>query len=175
MDIRDLIARLASSGFADLGGAELSATVPVSDRFLTELARSFLPPAAAVRDVEVVALSGDRLRVRGRLAAASFLPPVGLTASIAQQPLFPARPTLVLQLGSGGAMLSRIGGALGFLRDLPPGVQLDGELLAIDLAEMLARQGQLRLLPLVERLQVTTQEGKLVVHFVARIPQTPDR
>jgi hypothetical protein len=107
------------------------------------------------------------------MGAGSFLPPIGLTLLIAQQPEFPARPTLVLRLGSGGAILSRLGGLLGFLRPLPAGVRVQDDLVAIDLAELLARQGHAALTPLIERLQITTEEGRVIVSLAARVHPTP--
>ena len=173
MDLRELLARLEASGFSDFSGAHLSATVPVSDRLLSEIAGSYMPQPSAVRDLELLALAGDRFRIRARLAAATFLPPVGTTVSIVQQPQFPARPTLVLQLGAGGAMLSRIGGVMGFLRSVPPGVRVEGETIVVDVAELLARRGYLRLLPLIERLNITTEPGRVVVVLAARVPSPP--
>jgi hypothetical protein len=173
MDVREFFRRLESSGFAGLAGAQVSAVIPLSEGLLNEILAEYKPPGPASGGVRIAALSGNRLRVSARMGAGSFLPPIGLTLLIAQQPEFPARPTLVLRLGSGGAILSRLGGLLGFLRSLPAGVRVQDDLVAIDLAELLARQGHAALTPLIERLQITTEEGRVIVSLAARVHPAP--
>src|SRR3954470_24290309 len=77
-----LLRRQIAAGFQDLRGARADVTLPISDRLLNEVLAAALPPAAAIRDVEVRPRAGNRIGVRFRIAAASFLPPINISLLI---------------------------------------------------------------------------------------------
>jgi hypothetical protein len=157
-----LLKRQWETGLSDLRGAHADVTLPISDRLLNEAISEALPASAPVRDLQLASRPGNRIRLRFRVSAASFLPPLNLTVLIERQPELPASPILVLRLETGG-LLSFAGSALRFLEALPPGVRIEEDRIHVDLSTLLAERGLAGLLEFVEQVHVTTIEGALVV------------
>ena len=157
-----LIAGLRASGFSDLRGARADLTLPISDRLLTEALAQALPASAPVRDVEVTSRTANRIGLRFRVAAASFLPPLNVTLTVDEQPRLPASPVLILKLETGG-LLSMAGSALRFLDALPPGLRVVGDRVHVDIGRLLAERGLAELLEYTEHIEVTTRAGAVVV------------
>jgi hypothetical protein len=157
-----LVRRQLEAGFPDLRGARADVTLPISDRLLNEAISEVLPASAPVRDLKLTSRPGNRIRVRCRIAAASFLPPINLTLLIERQPQLPASPILVLKLETAG-LLSFAGSALRFLEALPPGVWIEQDRIHVDLSALLAERGLAGLLEFAEQVHVTTTEGALVI------------
>jgi hypothetical protein len=137
-------------------------TLPISERLLNEVLADALPQAAAIRDVELRPHAGNRLGVRFRIAAASFLPPINITLVIERQPELPDSPTLVLRMERSG-LLSVAGSALRFFDALPPGVMIVDDRIHINVAALLAARGLAELLEYAEQLNVSTTDGSLVL------------
>ena len=161
---------LRATGFRDLGGARLTATVPIGERLLNEVIAGSLPPNGAVREATIHPQPNDRLGVRVKLARPGFLPPVSATLVIERQPELPAAPRLVFRVTGLPALLTLAGQLLPLGSMLPPGVRLEGDLLTVDLAVMLAQHGQRELLDYAERLRVTSEAGRLIVQLDAAVP-----
>lgn len=164
-----LVTRLRATGFSDFKGARADITLPISDRLLNEALAEALPPSAPVRDLELASRAGNRIGLRFKVAAASFLPPLNVTLTIDEQPRLPASPVLVLKLHMGGGLLSMAGSALRFLDALPPGIRLAGDRIHVDIAALLAERGLGELLEYAEHLEVTTTEGAVVVSMRAGV------
>lgn len=162
------VTRLRATGFSDLRGARADITLPMSDRMLNEALAQAMPPSAPVRDLELDSRPGNRIGLRFKVAAASFLPPLSVTLTIDEQPRLPASPVLVLKLEMGG-LLSMAGSALRFLDALPPGIRVAGDRIHVDIAALLAQQGLGELLDYVEHLEVTTAAGAVVVSMRAGV------
>jgi hypothetical protein len=158
-----------SDGFADLAGADVSMTLPVSDRLLSTLIAQRLPRSAPIRDFDLIAHAGDEIAVRVRLAKPAFLPAIQVRLAIVQQAVLPHAPTIVLEMVSQG-MAALAGNALRFVDALPPGVRFDGRRIFVDLAEILRRQNAAELLTYLTDLQVTTTEHRLIVRARLRVP-----
>ncbi len=163
-----LVTRLRATGFSDLRGARADITLPISDRLLNEALAQALPPSAPVRDLELASRPGNRIGLRFKVAAASFLPPLNVTLTIDEQPRLPASPVLVLKLEMGG-LLSMAGSALRFLDALPPGIRVAGDRIHVDIAALLAQRGLGELLEYAEHLEVTTMAGAVVVNMRAGV------
>ena len=163
-----LLMRQRASGFADLRGATADVSIPISDRLLNELVAQALPPSAPVRDIQLTSRPGNRIGVRFRIGAASFLPPVNLTLAIDRQPELPAFPVLILRLQMGG-LLSMAGSALRFLDALPPGITVEQDRIHVNLSILLAERGLAELLQYAEQLHVTTTDGAVVVAVRAAV------
>jgi hypothetical protein len=155
--------RLRSSRFAELQGARLSATIPLPERLLNEIIAAVLPPAAPVRDVSVRPQPGNRLAVRARLAKVDFLPPFTVTLEIERQPQLPDGP-LVLRMLSLPGLIALAGSGLSAAASLPPGIRLDKDRLVIDLRTLLEQRGYGDVVPLVNTLRVTTEEGRVLLN-----------
>jgi hypothetical protein len=165
-----LLESLRASGFRDLTGARVSATIPVSERLLNELVAASLPRSGAVRDATVRPLGQGRIAVRVKLARPDFLPPITATLSIDRQPELPERPVLAFRVTGLPGLLAMAGPLLPIASMLPPGVRLEGDLLTLDLAALLAARGQRELLGYLDRLVVTSEHGRLVVAVDAKVP-----
>ena len=163
-----LFLRQQASGFQDLRGASGSLTLPISARLLNEAIAESLPRTAPIRDLEVKPLNGDRFGVRFRIGTSAFLPPIGLTLSIEQQPVFPDTPVLVLKMERSG-LLTLAGPALRFLDALPPGVRVEHDRIYVDIRRLLEVRGAAQYLQYVNTLNVNTLDGSVVVSIRASI------
>jgi hypothetical protein len=161
--ISELLERLRRSRFEDLRGSQASARIPIAERLLNEVVTTSLPPGGAVREVRVRPRAGNRIDVQVKLARPAFLPALNLTATIERQPDLPQSPELVLRLSSLPGVMSFAGGAAAFFNVLPPGVRMDGDRVAIDIAELARRQGQADAFGFVRRLNVSTTDGAVVL------------
>jgi hypothetical protein len=169
-DLQDLILAQQRAGFPDVVGARVAAFIPVSDRLLNEIIARELPAGAPVSDVSVEALPGNAIAVRARLARAPMLPAIKLTFTIVRQPQLPQDPVLVLRMGS-SALMSLAGPALRFFDALPQGIRADGDLLLVNLRELLAARGADWLLPYLADLEITTGARALLVAFHVRVAE----
>jgi hypothetical protein len=156
---------------AELRGARVSGEVPIPDALLNRLiAEQLAARTAPVTDLVLAPLDGDAIDAHVRLRTA-FVPALRVHLRIESQPSFPDSPVLTLRwsLGALGGALSRFAGpALAFLNVLPPGIRMDGDLIAVDLAALMKSRGLGELLPWVARLRLTTQSGRVVVAFELR-------
>jgi hypothetical protein len=164
-----LLTRLRATGFSDLRGATADLTLPISDRLLNEAIAEALPSSAPVRDLQLTSLTGNKIGVRFKVAAASFLPALKLTLVIERQPELPGSPILVLKLEMGSGLQALAGSALRFLDKLPAGLRVEDDRIHVDLSMLLAERGLGELLEYAERIQVTTIEGAVVVAVRASI------
>jgi hypothetical protein len=164
-----LLTALQASGFEDLRGAEVSATVPVSERLLNELIQESLQRSVPIRDLHVSPREADRFGVRARLGSSSLLPPLTLSVLIDRQPDLPSSAVLVLKLEI-GALMSLAAPLLRFLDALPHGIRLDRDRVYVDLAALLEQRGLGHYLRFVRRLEVHTIAGAVVatVHATVR-------
>ena len=128
----ELLREQQQTGYADVAGALASVTLPLSDRLVSRLVADAMPPGAPVRELDLRASAGNRFSVRVRLARPAFLPPITIHLQIIGQPQFPSDPVFRLRLLSSG-LLSFAGAAMRFLDALPPGIGMDGDIIAVNL------------------------------------------
>jgi hypothetical protein len=163
-----VLSRLRASGFFDLRGAHADVTLPISDRLLNDLIAGALPASAPVRDLQLTSKPGNRIAVRFKVAAASFLPAMKVGLVIEGQPELPASPILVLKLEMGG-LLALAGPATRFLSALPAGIRIVEDRIYVNLATLLAERGLADLLEYAEQVRVTTVDGAVVVDVRAGV------
>lgn len=171
MDSRlvELFSRQQAAGFPGLAGSETRTTIRISTELLNQAIAGSIPADAAVRDVTVAPHAANQIGVRLSLAKPAFLPAANLTLVIERQPQLPADPVLVLHITGGGGLLRFAGPAIAASGKLPPGVRLDGDRVFVDVRTMLQPFGQGALLDCAEQLQVTSEEGALVLLVHARV------
>jgi len=165
-----LLREQQAAGFADLAGARASATIPVSDRLATKLIAARLPSSAAVRDIVLRARAGNTITVGLRLARPALLPRFEITVHIQQQPVLPESPTMVFRVGLPRALAALAGPALRIFDVLPPGVRMHDDLVTVDLPTLLQQYDAAGALDYLERLELTTVDGALLVRIDARLP-----
>ena len=163
-----ILMRQQAAQFEDLGGAEVSATVPISERLLNEIVQESLPRSIPLRDLHVAPQAGDRFVVRARLGSSSLLPPLTLTVLVERQPDLPASPMLVLKLE--GALMALAGPALRFLDALPPGIRFEHDRIYVDIPTMLEQRGLARYLEFIQRVEVHTADGVVLATIRAGVP-----
>src|SRR5829696_7729389 len=134
----ELLQHLRASRFRELAGAHAAAAVPVSEALLNQLIAASLPLHAPVRSVTVLPESGNHLSVR-IVPKVGLLPAITLKLAIEQQPQLPANGLLVLRMVTLGGLFGLASGAVGGL--LPPGVQLQGDRILVDLRRIAAERG----------------------------------
>lgn len=162
--------RQQASGFEDLRGADVSATIPVSERLLNEIIQEVLPRSIPVRDLRVTPQAGDRFVVRGRFGSSPLLPALKLSVRIDRQPDLPSSPVVVLKLDRGG-LLSLAGPALRFFGALPTGIRVEHDRLYVDLAKLLDKRRLGGYLEFIQALEIHTTDGAVVATLRVGIPR----
>ena len=160
--------RQLADGFSDLRGAEAAVTVPVAERLLNEILAESLPRSAAIRDLHVTPLAGDRFTVRARLGSSTLLPPVKLTLAIDRQPDLPAVPILILRIEATGLM-ALAGPVLRLFNAMPEGIRVEHDRIHVDLRALARRYGADSYLDHLDEIRVNTVEGSLVLGIRGRI------
>jgi hypothetical protein len=169
MDFLKLFADQAQHGFPDLAGSEGQAAIRVSERLLNTILADTMRESGRVRELKVSPRAGNHLGVRVVLAKPSFLPPITFDVIIDKQPSLPNDPILGLTLSGIGGLLRFAGPAAGFFKALPPGVQMEGERVFVDLRAALAPHGLSAVLDYLKDVAVGTEDGRLVVVFAAAV------
>jgi hypothetical protein len=163
MDARliGILDRLRASGFAEVKGARASLSIPVSEAMLNELITAALPAGGPLRDLHVRPQAGNRLAVRARASRLDFLPPMTISLQIEGQPLLPDTPLVVRILSMPG--LLSVAGSMLSPNSLPPGIRMERERVLVDVRQLLEAKGFGEIVPLIERLQVSSEEGRLLI------------
>jgi hypothetical protein len=156
-----MLGRLRASGFAEVKGARASLSIPVSEPILNELITAALPPGGPLRDLQVRPQAANRLAVRGRASRLDFLPPMTISLQIEGQPRLPDTPLVVRILSMPG--LLSVAGSLLSPNSLPPGIRLERDRVLVDVRQVLETRGFGEIVPLVERLNVSSEEGRLLI------------
>ena len=165
IELATLLAELRATGFRDLAGARLSASVPVSAALLNRLIAGALAGSGApVRSVDVQPRAGDQIDVVIKVTW-PFVPALTARLTIEQQPAFPASPRLTLRwsfLGAVGALGSRF---VSSLARLPDGISLDADRLVVDIPAAAAQSPAAEFLPYVSALELHTVDDRLLIHL----------
>jgi hypothetical protein len=162
------------AGFADVAGADVSLTLPVSDRLINQMIAERLPRGGVVSAVHVEAMAANQFSVRVRLGQSALLPPIRLGLVVDRQPDLPAFPVIVLRIVSPGIAALAATLVTRFLRALPPWVQSDGARLSFDLLAAAASAGGAEAFGYLRSLTLTTTAGRVIVSIRASVPATPD-
>jgi hypothetical protein len=164
-----ILRQQASAGFPDLAGTDVSATIPVSDRLLTEIIGRMLPASSPIQDVRLEAQAGDTIKVSLRASAARLSLPLSMVLMIDRQPELPHDPNVGLRLAGMPLALSLAGPLTKFLGFLPPGITIDGDRLTVDVATLLTRHGRGDVLRHLTALRLTTTPGAVVVSLRGQV------
>ena len=154
-----ILEQLRASRFAAIQGTRASLSIPVPEPLLNQLVATMVPASAPVRDLHIRPQAGNRLAVRARASRLEFLPPVTITLQIEQQPQLPDTP-LVIRILSLPGLLSMASSLLS-PSSLPAGIRLDRDRVVIDVRQLLELKGLGEFVPLIERLHVASEDGRL--------------
>lgn len=165
-----LLNRQQASGFAGLAGSQARAAIRVSAPLLNDAITAFAGGSPAISTLVVTPRPGNRFDVQIKMARPAFLPAFNLAVDIERQPQLPSDPTLVLRLSGAGGLMRFAGPAMdAFGRGLPPGVRMDGDRVFVDIRAVLAAQRQSEWLEYLEQLDISTDEGALILYVQARV------
>jgi hypothetical protein len=163
--------QILGPNFRDISGSTVTGDVPIADSLINR----FIADALAVRQAPVTAvllesLEDGRLLAHVTLRGPKFIPQVSVAISIEEQPRFPESPVLVLRwsLAKLGFLGNMAAPFLSNLKNLPPGVRIEGERALVDVAEMLRVRGLGEALRYVRRLEIGTRVGQVIVRFELR-------
>src|SRR5687767_5916865 len=165
-DLLRILHSLQNSGFKDLAGTDIAATVPVSERLLNEFVAGALATNRHVREAHVQPEAGNRFSVRVAPRAA-MLPSLTIKLEIVRQPTLPQSPELVLKMATMGGLFGMATAALPIAQMMPAGVRLDGDLIHVDLRAFAAQSGAGDALQYVKELRVTTDPGRVTLQVHA--------
>lgn len=161
--------QLRSTGFRDLSGSQTATTLTIGETLLNAAVAAALSPRAPLRELSVHPQADDRLAIRAKLVRPEFLPPISAIIAIERQPELPGNPTLGLRITGLAGLFALAGPLLSLAPKLPRGLRLDGDLLTVDLRELLVDRGQEDLLGLVQRIAVHSEEGRIRIELDARV------
>jgi len=170
--LADLLKLQQRDGFPDLVGTEIAATIPVSERLVSEAVSGLIPQGGRVQDVRITVQDGNQLTAHIRLSGPSFLPAIPVKVSIEDQPLLPDRPILRLRLMSAASLVAMTASFLPALTAaLPPGITMDGDRIQLDIKRLLTERKMDIWLNYLTDLRVTTRAGALAVEVRGGIRQ----
>jgi len=162
----DRLSKLLGVDPRELSGTTVDVDLPLTPALINRKIAEYLTRAdGKVSAVVVEPLAGDALNVHVRLKA-TLVPPLPVRLEIAGQPEWPASPVLVLRwsiTGGLGVLARAASPVLSMFGTLPQGVRVDGDLIGIDIAEVLRSRGAGWLVPLVKRLRLHTSEAGATV------------
>jgi hypothetical protein len=154
----------------ELSGAHVAGAIPLKAGLLNALiAERLSTSSSAVASVAIEPAERETFVAHVRLRA-SIVPPLRITLRIEQQPSFPDSPVLVMRwsMGAIGALARFATPALAKFDVLPPGVRVDGDLIGVDVAELLRSRGAGELLQYIAMVRVRTEAGRAIVEFEVR-------
>jgi hypothetical protein len=168
--LRERLQALTGVALEEIPGASLDGELPLTEAVLDRLIARALPPTAPVSDVHVEILDDDAFAVHLSLRGVRLLPRITVAAAILQQPDLPRSPLLVLRwsVPSLGPLARLASPLLSLFTQMPAGIRVEGDRVAIEIGELLRARGLGELLPLLTRLHVTTRRGTARVAFSAR-------
>src|SRR5262249_34390740 len=111
----------------------------------------------------------NMMTVALRLAKPAILPRFEIPIHIEQQPRLPEQPTFVFRVALPLGLSAIAGPALRVFELLPPGVRLQDGRLTRELRTLLQRQPAADALDFVDRLELTTIDGAILVRIDARV------
>jgi hypothetical protein len=169
--LRDRLRELTGVDVGELSGAVVEGELPLTDAVVTRLAARYIPSSAPVSDLRIEALENNQLNIQLAVRGSRMLPQVKIAAVIERQPE-PESPVLGLRwsLPALGPLAMLAAPALSFFKALPPGISVDGDRIAVDIAQLLRSRGFEEVLPYLRRVRVTTRHGAIVVGFAVRVP-----
>ena len=154
----------------DLAGSWFASEIPVSEAFINRQIGERIERHPHIASVLVTLREGDeaviRVEPRSRL-----VPAVPVNVRIEQQPSLPEDPVLLLRwsLPSAGPLALIAGKVASYIKGLPDGVRIDGDLIVIDLRTLLRARGLEEVLGVARRVAFHTRPGALVVEVEAGI------
>ena len=177
MDVIEQIRKASGIDPRELPGTRLDGEVPVPAAVLNRVIAERLPADGPVAAVVVEPHDENRMTVHVRLRS-GLVPALTAHVRIVAQPELPSSAVLVLRWSLAGALdfVARLAlPALNLFARLPPGIRVDGDLVGVDLAEVLRSKGVDWVLAFVKDVQLHTRAGVVVLRLRAGVSETEPR
>jgi hypothetical protein len=165
----DAVRDLFGEHLEGLAGGVVSGEIPVPAAVINrliarKLASAQLPITAAEVEPHDAESFTVHLRPRGPL------PALKVAMRIDQQPQLPQDPRLGVHwtLKGLGPLAMFAAPIASYFKVLPPGLQLEGDRVIVDVHTLLRTQGFAAAVPFVSGLRVLTREGRFVIQFELR-------
>jgi len=167
----DRIRELLGVGLDEITGGTLSLDLPIPDGVINRLVTSAIERSQGpVRSVRIESGEDDRFLAHVTVRGPRLIPELKVLAVIERQPELPQSPVLMLRwsLPGMGPLAMIAAPFLSNLKDLPPGIRIDGEHAFVNVAELLRARNLGDLVPLISRLELGTKTGRAIVRLELR-------
>jgi hypothetical protein len=153
---------------AEITGAWFGGEIPVAGTLINRLIAARLADHPHVASVQVTLFEADEavVRVEPRVR---LMPAIPVNVRIEQQPELPRDPILRLRWSiAGGRSLTFVASAItSYMKSLPPGVQIDRDVILVNLEIALRARGLEDVLGLLHRVSIHTRPGVLLLQVEA--------
>lgn len=152
----------------EIAGTFLVGEIPIKDTLINRLIARRLEGHSHLASVHVTLLEADQALVRVE-PRTRLLPSIPVELRIEQQPDLPRDPLLRLRwsLPGRGAFTLLARALVGYIKTMPPGVQIDRDVIVVDVRVLLQARGFEEVLDLLHRVAVHTRPGALLVQLRA--------
>ena len=152
----------------EIAGTSFVGEIPIKETLINRLIARRLEGHSHIASVQVTLLEADEALVRVE-PRTRLLPSIPVAVRIEQQPDLPRDATLRLRgsLPGSGAFTLVAKAIAGYIKAMPPGIQIDRDVIVVDLRTLLRARGVEEVLGLLHRVAFHTRPGALLVQLQA--------
>jgi hypothetical protein len=153
---------------SEIAGTSLVGEIPIRETLINRLIARRLDGHPHIASVHVTLLDADEALVRVE-PRTRLLPSIPVALRIEQQPDLPRDAVLRLRwsLPGSGAFTLVARAVAGYIKTMPPGVQVDRDVIVVDLRTLLRSRGVEEVLELLHRVAFHTRPGAVLVQLQA--------
>jgi len=153
----EIFFRLVNSGFLELAGLRVHASIPVPEHIVNEIIQAALRGNRKINECRVSIDEQNRVNVHLRTSLWPW--PLHLKLRLEKSVDFTRSPTIRASLEN-HVLLGKLGA---LSRTLPSGIRIEGDQVVVDVRAFLSAPEQIRILNLVKSAEIKTQEAKLIL------------
>lgn len=152
----------------EVAGTSLVGEIPIKETLINRFIARRLAGHPHIASVHVTLLDGDEALVRVE-PRTRLMPSIPIALRIERQPDLPRDPALRLRwsLAGNGPLTLVARAVVGYFKTLPPGIQIDREVIVVDVQALLKERGLDEALQLLHRVAFHTRPGALIVRLQA--------
>jgi len=170
LNLNEIIRQRTGVDLRELAGSTVSGEIPLSDALVNRMLAERLAQHAQVSAVRVQAQQNDNVAIQV-VPRARLMPTLNITARIERQPEFPEHPMLLVRwsMPAAGPLAIFAAPVLAYFKAMPQGIRMDGDLIAVDVRELLRSRGLDDVLAIIRKLEIHTRPGGFVLRCEAGI------
>jgi hypothetical protein len=152
----------------EIAGTSIVAEIPIKETLINRLIAGRLEGHPHVASVHVTLSEGDEALVRVE-PRARLMPSIPVVVRIEQQPDLPRDATLRLRwsIAASGLLTLVTGIVARYVKSMPPGIELNRDVIVVDVETLLRTRGLEEVLGLLHRIAFHTRPGALLVQLQA--------